>query len=133
MTRLFTLARTGRQQNRLHQATAALHQAADFTADLATGRLITVDAYMRQRGVANEDFIRRYASPLGKAVKASYIQRHGVEPPRTWELRKGSGLLDFRVVRPAVYRPDDPALAEGWDTYERTAGLGSTPAQGRAA
>lgn len=134
MTRLLTLARSGQQQNRLRQARTALRAATDFAADLATGRLITVDAYMRLRGVEDEDFIHRYASQLGKAVKAAYVQRHGgVEPASTWELRKGSGLLAFKVVRPHVYRPDEAALAEGWDAYPRTAELDAAPAVGRAA
>lgn len=133
MTRLLTLARSGRQQNRLHQARTALRAATDFASDLATGRLITVDAYMRRCGIEDEDFIHRYASQLGKAVKAAYVARHGVEPPSTWELRKGSGLLAFKVIRPNVYRPDDPALAEGWDAYPRTSELATVPAARRAA
>lgn len=75
--------------------------------------ILTVAARLAERG-ASADLIRRYASPVGRAMAKAYRAAAKAEPTQT-----GLAVSGRRLVWAAGYRADDLALLDGViDGYE---------------
>lgn len=75
--------------------------------------ILTVAARLAERG-ASADLIRRYASPVGRAMAKAYRAATRTEPTQT-----GLAVAGRRLVWAAGYRADDLALLDGViDGYE---------------
>lgn len=109
--------RPARKPGAFNSVARRLHNLRLVAARVNAGR-VTVAEYLTGLG-ADADTIRRYASVLGKHVKAAYAAKFDAEPARD-----GLAVVGRHLARCFVYEPGDTEiLRTATANYNRTAAL----------
>lgn len=105
-----------------HMSIGRRHAVIDNNARHLNARrgIITAAQYLTDALGADTDFVRRFASPYGGAVRKVYEAEFGAKPPQTGIARVGRRLFDGVYAYTAEHLA---ILAEAARSYSKTAAL----------